>query len=306
MTEKLAKRTTTDVQTFSPQNLAEAMTFAKLLADSDLVPKDYRGKPGNVLVAMQMGAELGVAPMQAVQNIAVVNGRPAVYGDLLLAIVQRSAAYEFHQELFDDATMTATCIMKRKGSPEPTVVHFGQKDAEKAKLWGKEGPWSQYPKRMLQLRARAFCARDTFADALRGIAVAEEVADYTVDVQAERTPPAMPRELPAAPPAEPSNDPPHEAPAPAAPAEVQGPQLPANLVHLTAVKPGRSGERRDKTKYQAYDIEWKAEDAIHREETFSKTVFEKAQKAIADGALVKLTIETRTNGQRHITAIETP
>lgn len=297
MTEKLAKRTNTDIKTFSPQSLAEAMTFAKLLAESELVPKDYRGKPGNCLVAMQMGAEVGLAPMQAMQNIAVINGRPALWGDAILAVCQNSPAYEWHQELFDEGTMTATCIMKRRGNPEPTVVHFSQKDAEKAKLWGKEGPWNSYPKRMLKLRARAFCARDTFADALRGMQVAEEVADY-IEITPERTAPAMPRELPTAP--APAPEPPPAEAAPAPEPEVQGPQLPANLVHLTAVRPGRTGERKDKTKYQAYDIEW----AGGKEETFSKTVYEKAQRAIADKKLVALTIEKRTNGQRHITAID--
>jgi hypothetical protein len=286
------------IQTFTPQNLSEAMTFAKLLAESDLVPKDYKGKPGNCLVAMQMGAELGVAPMQAIQNIAVVNGRPAVYGDLLLALVQRSPSYESHQELFDEKTMTATCVMKRKGDPEPHLSSFSKADAEKAKLWGKEGPWTNYPKRMLQLRARSFCARDTFADALRGIAMAEEVADYAeFNATAERVAPAMPRELSAAP----------EPTVPPAEPETQGPQLPPDIVHLVAAKPGRNGERKDGSKYQAYDLEWADKDGKPcKEETFSKTVFAKAQEAIAEKKLVKLTIETRSTGQRHITSIEAP
>ena len=55
---------------------------------------------------------------------------------------------------------------------------------KKAGLWGKAGPWSQYPKRMLQMRARSFALRDKFADALSGLLMAEEVQDYstTVDV----------------------------------------------------------------------------------------------------------------------------
>ena len=55
---------------------------------------------------------------------------------------------------------------------------FSQNDAEIAGLWSKAGPWKQYPKRMLQMRARAFCLRDLFPDVLKGLAVAEEVVDY--------------------------------------------------------------------------------------------------------------------------------
>ena len=57
---------------------------------------------------------------------------------------------------------------------------FSAEDAKRAGLAGKSGPWTQYPDRMMQLRARAFALRDTFADKLRGINVREEVQDYQV------------------------------------------------------------------------------------------------------------------------------
>jgi hypothetical protein len=62
------------------------------------------------------------------------------------------------------------------------VRTFSQDDAKTAGLWGKQGPWSQYPKRMLQLRARGFALRDAFPDALRGIHSADESRDMVIDV----------------------------------------------------------------------------------------------------------------------------
>lgn len=151
------------------------MEFAKLVANSDLVPKDYKGKPGNVLIAVQMGAELGLSPMQAVQNIAVINGRPSLWGDALLAVVQ---SHPECQDVIETSTATeASCRILRRGH-EPTVRKFSIDDAKLAGLWGKQGPWTNYPKRMLQMRARAFACRDAFADALRGMQSAEEVGDY--------------------------------------------------------------------------------------------------------------------------------
>jgi hypothetical protein len=50
-------------------------------------------------------------------------------------------------------------------------------DAKAAGLLGKQGPWSQYPKRMRQMRARGFALRDVFPDVLKGMPVAEEVMD---------------------------------------------------------------------------------------------------------------------------------
>lgn len=167
--------------TFSltPSSLKEAMEYAQIIANSTMVPKNYQGKPGDILVAVQMGAELGLKPIQALQNIAVINGRPSVYGDALLALVQAHPSFEDVKEAFDEKTNTAFCTVKRKNQDEYTVS-FSSEDAKKAELWGKAGPWRQYPKRMLQMRARSFALRDKFADALSGLIMAEEAQDYSI------------------------------------------------------------------------------------------------------------------------------
>lgn len=164
----------------NPTNLAEAMEMAKLLADSSIVPKDFMGKPGNVLVAVQWGAELGLAPLQAMQSIAVINGRPSIWGDAMLALVQGSGVLESIDEQISEDGQVATCTIRRRGQANPVVRQFTMDEAKKAGLAGKAGPWLQYPRRMLQLRARGFALRDAFADVLRGVAIAEEVRDTPV------------------------------------------------------------------------------------------------------------------------------
>lgn len=159
-----------------PSNLQEAMQLSELMANSEMVPKDFKGKPGNVLVAVQMGAEVGLPPMQAIQNIAVINGRPALWGDAIKAIILNSPLCEKFEETFDEQSMTAWVTVKRKGHAE-RQVSFSQADADKAGLLAKSGPWTQYPKRMLAMRARGFAARDEFADVLKGLSVAEEQMD---------------------------------------------------------------------------------------------------------------------------------
>ena len=158
----------------SPQTFEQALTFSKYLAESDLVPKDFKGKPANCLIAMQWGAEIGLQPLQALQNLAVINGRPALWGDAVIAIVRGSPLCEYVQES-DDGKM-ATCKVKRRNEPEQ-VRTFSMDDAKSAGLMGKAGPWTQYPKRMRQMRARAFALRDVFPDVLRGLPVAEELMD---------------------------------------------------------------------------------------------------------------------------------
>ncbi len=170
----------------TPKTLDQALELAKILADSDLVPKDYKGKPGNVLAAVQMGAEVGLAPMAAMQNIAVINGRPCMWGDAMLGLVKQSAIYENIREEFQDESMTAICTVKRRGESAITRT-FSQADALKAGLWKKEGPWQQYPRRMLQMRARSWALRDAFPDVLKGLYVREEIETEPLQKgQAER------------------------------------------------------------------------------------------------------------------------
>ena len=160
-----------------PKTLSEAMELAKLIANTSMVPNDMRGKAGDVLVAIQMGAEVGLKPMQALQNIAVINGRPTIWGDALIAVVKAHPCCEWISESFDDASQTAVCETKRRGEAS-TFRTFSMADAKTAQLAGKKGPWQQYPKRMLQMRARGFCLRDVYPDVLKGLSVAEEAQDY--------------------------------------------------------------------------------------------------------------------------------
>lgn len=169
------------VQNFEmmPKSYNEFWQFSSVLASSDLVPKDYRNNPANVMVAVTMGAELGLKPMQALQNIAVINGRPSLWGDAVLALIQGSGLLQDFREWTEGTT--AYCMMHRKGYSESTTRSFSDADAQAAGLLNKQGPWTQYRARMRQMRARGFCARDLFADLLRGLNVAEEAMDIELE-----------------------------------------------------------------------------------------------------------------------------
>ena len=170
----------TNRQGFAPATLTEAVQFSEMLASSSMVPRAYQGKPQDVLVCVQWGYEMGLAPMQALQNIAVINGKPSVYGDAAMALVQASPVCEDVEEYFEDEgtpNPVAVCVAKRKNR-KPVIAKFSVEDAKRAGLWGKQGPWSAYPKRMMQMRARGFALRDAFPDVLKGMITAEEAQDY--------------------------------------------------------------------------------------------------------------------------------
>jgi hypothetical protein len=171
-----------------PTTFDQLARFSEMAASSELMPKDYKGKPGNVMIAVQMGSEIGLAPMQAIQNIAVINGRPAVWGDAMAGLCKAHPNWMGMKEEItgEGDAMKAVCEVHRKGD-HPTIREFSVADAKTAGLWGKAGPWQQYPKRMLQMRARGFALRDAFPDALKGLISAEEAQDIPVDTFAGPT-----------------------------------------------------------------------------------------------------------------------
>ena len=163
-----------------PGNFDGLWRMSCIFSDSGLMPKGLQKKE-SVFVAIQMGLEVGLSPMQAVQNIAVINGRPSIWGDSVLALVRASGLLEsFKEEITGDIRQgdcKATCTAKRKGDEAATVREFSQDDAKIAGLLSKDGPWRQYPKRMLQMRARSWALRDAFSDVLKGMRMTEEQMD---------------------------------------------------------------------------------------------------------------------------------
>lgn len=163
----------------APKSTAEAMELAKTLASSQLIPKAFQQRPGDVFVAMMWSHSLGIPIVQGLQGIAVINGKPSLYGDALLAVCMGSGQMaDIEETVTGNAdNLTATCKVTRRGKPTPVVSTFSMADARAAGLLGKPGPWKQYTSRMLKMRARAFALRDAFPDVLSGIASAEEMQD---------------------------------------------------------------------------------------------------------------------------------
>lgn len=193
----------------APSSMDDLYRFATAVSKSGLAPKGIE-TPEAIFVALEMGLEVGLPMMAALQNIAVINGRPAIWGDAQLAVVRSTGELALFEEwyeengkrlprnpaAFTDAT-SAVCRVQRSGY-EPAETAFSVADAKRANLWGKSGPWTQYPARMLKHRARSFALRDQFGDALRGLRTVEEVQDDPVAAARNVTPPMF------APPPEPA------------------------------------------------------------------------------------------------------
>lgn len=175
-------------------NLDEMWRAASAFQKSGMFLKTH-DTTEKVFVAMQCGAEVGLAPVQALMSIAVIQGRPTIWGDAIPGLVWASGLCEGITETIDGEgdLRTARCVAKRVGCGE-IVGEFSMGDAKRAGLLGK-GPWSQYPDRMLKTRARAFCLRDGFADVLKGLQCREEVLDYSTDIEVTASTPKLTAKL---------------------------------------------------------------------------------------------------------------
>ena len=160
---------------FAKYELAKRISHT--LSVSNLVPDAYRGRPNDIFVAVNMGQELGMEPFQAIQSIAVIEGKPCLYGDGLIGVVRASPKCLWIQESISDDGKTATCVTQRDGDPSPITASYSMDDAIQAGINTKFN-WKKHPKRMLQMRARAYCLRDAYPDLLKGLGVVEERQDH--------------------------------------------------------------------------------------------------------------------------------
>lgn len=169
------------IRSLIPTSFEGAWRLAQVICRSPFCPKDINSVEA-CASAIMLGLDVGLTPIQAVQSIAVINGRPSVFGDAALALclanpLCEDVIEEFSGDLADETTWLYTCTAKRKGRAKPVIATFSYADAKTAGLLDKAGPWKQYRRRMIQLRARAFALRDAFPDILKGLAIREEMED---------------------------------------------------------------------------------------------------------------------------------
>jgi hypothetical protein len=183
-----------EVMAIMPRTMDEAWKMANAFYLANMVPKSLEGKnpeetKAKVMLAICKGSEVGYAPVTAVSTIMVINNKACIYGDGATALVQNSGKVDWIKTEItskDDAGKwgegyKVTVTLKRKDQNEPYERSFSYEDAKRARLTGKQGPWTDYPERQCYWRAASWAYRDGAADALMGLSVAEEVSDNATD-----------------------------------------------------------------------------------------------------------------------------
>ncbi|MGL5735487.1 MAG: hypothetical protein ACRCYS_11525 [Beijerinckiaceae bacterium] len=182
-----------------PRTMDEAYRYAVAVVNAGLAPDGYKNhwqdkdaNPSKVMLGIAAAMEAGLPPMYGLRQIAIIGGRPTIWGDAAMALVQsknlllkqtvREVGPGFDKSIAINEwpkDFGIAVSLWRRGQEEPYVGTFTVADATRAKLWlnPKKVPWIEHPIRMLTMRARAFPLRDGFADALAGLAIREEAED---------------------------------------------------------------------------------------------------------------------------------
>lgn len=145
--------------------MTDRIEHAKIVAQSSLIPAEYRGKPADIVWAMDIGDALGVPYTQVMQSMVVARGKMTMSADLMGAVVRRAG----HKLRLREDGDSVTADLIRADDPDYTfTVTWDKAKAQAAGLWGSRGPWQQYPRQMLRARAITEVCRQGASDALAG------------------------------------------------------------------------------------------------------------------------------------------
>jgi hypothetical protein len=162
------------------RSLEDLLRFAATAVAAGLAPKGMNSKAA--ALAIQAGLERGLGPLGGLQALVVINGNLSWRGQAALALLRSSGkAIPGTLDSWTEGEgedQVGVCVSQRVGYDRPFRTVFTVADARRANLWGKSGPWQQYPARQLKWRAVGFHARDHYSDVLGGFPLAEEAEDY--------------------------------------------------------------------------------------------------------------------------------
>jgi len=168
----------------TPKSLDEIIKISSLYKKNPrFLPSDKQSYSEEELaIIINTGLDLDLTVTQSMEGLLFINGKAALWGDILVGKVWASGKMtdfkEWSEGSLKDGTYIANCSAKR-GSSVEIKRSFSFKDATRAGLIGKGNIWKKYPQRMMQMRARSWALRDGFADVLKGLVAVEEAIDFS-------------------------------------------------------------------------------------------------------------------------------
>jgi len=169
-----------DVEVFN-----RSYKFATILAQTTIVPEQYKGKVGDCLVAIDIANRMGLSPMVVMQNSQLVKGNFSWKGSACKAMIDSCGRYKktVYQEVGDRNTDSWGFYLEATDNDDNiikgVVVTIGMAKAEG--WYQRNEKWKTMPELMLKYRASAFFMRTECASVSMGFLTSEENED--IDIQ---------------------------------------------------------------------------------------------------------------------------
>lgn len=179
-TELVVSGTTRDTDSWAPM-LPSVKTLSEGICDTEFVPRALRGKAYAVAACVLTGRELGLGPMESLQKIYLVEGRPSLSAEVMRSLVLR-AGHDLRFPVLTDREVKVEG--RRAGGTDWTTLTWTIADAQRIGVANKD-VWKKYPRTMLANRATAEICRLMFADALGGVSY---TPDEVEEMESEGTP----------------------------------------------------------------------------------------------------------------------
>ena len=178
--------------------ISEVLQMAQAVAKSNLFGVK---SPDQALALMLLSQAEGIHPMLAARDYHIIDGKPSLKADAMLARFQQAGGRVKWLKMADDC-VSGVFSHEQGGDVE---ISWDMARAKQAQLAGK-GNWAKYPRQMLRARVISEGIRATFPGCIVGVYTPEEVQDFD---EPRHTPGVVTQALPA---------------------PVQAPQLPAPVV----------------------------------------------------------------------------
>lgn len=153
-----------------PQTMDDVARLAKIAAASGLAKVR---SPEEAAIILMTGYSLGLNSMQSLRGIYVVEGRPVLSADLLVAVARQSGLCALWR--IDESTAKQCRITThRKGDESPVEKVWTMDDAARAGLASRP-IWRNYPAQMLRHRCAADIVREVYPDVVMGLYTPDEM-----------------------------------------------------------------------------------------------------------------------------------
>ena len=171
----------------NPDAFQTAMRMANALSSSTIVPKDYQGERGlgNCMIALEMANRLKTSPLMVMQNLYVVNGRPAWSSQYIIAMINNSKKYktEIQFEMKGSGDKLECTAYVEDYSDRVIKGPKITMEMAKAEGWVSKSmsKWKTMPEVMIRYRAASFFGRLNCPDMIMGLYSVEEAKDMDAD-----------------------------------------------------------------------------------------------------------------------------